>query len=318
MFFGKVISNDCFRGCKDANELYPPEFFNFDFEFHFDNFTLNESNQFLGSGHFSTVYKATFPNGTEVAIKNLLQFNKRMLGKEFNTLRALNDVPNVLKIYGIIENETNPAIVYSYHSSTPSGYNGNITLDDFRWWLKTTLETLANIHEHGVIHRDLRLANILADFEHRKLAIVDFGLSDFYRKGRPLNPRVGCVHIKAPELVANISTYGCAIDIWSLGLSCLDIMIRLKGHWDQKGEKNTIEAFIKAYGSHAWNKFAGKYNPSIGTTRKVEGSFYELGMPGNNHLLTPETMDLVSKMLELDPENRVTAREALKHKFFQT
>ncbi|EAY09936.1 CMGC family protein kinase [Trichomonas vaginalis G3] len=315
MLFGR--NKGCRSGCKDASRLYPPEFFNKKLEFEFQDFSFQNTSEFIGKGHYSSVYKSYLSNGTAVAVKNLVTYSKKYLGKEINTLKALQDVPNVLRFYGFIGNESYPTIIYSYHPSSKSGYNGNITLEDFRWWLKTTLETLADIHEHGVIHRDLRLANILTDFENRKLAIVDFGLSDFYRKGVPMNPRVGCFHITAPELAINVSNYNCEVDVWSLGLSCLDIMIKLKDHWNSKNDYMMIENLIKAYGSASWNEFVGKYNPIFKTNRKISGSFYEFGMPGNNHLITPDTMDLVSKMLELDPAKRISAREALNHNFFK-
>ena len=313
----KNISNKCYRGCgKINNSFYFPNFSTKPLTYDFINLSFKENMSFLGKGHFSIVKKAELENGTFVAIKEIKKYNPHILAKEIEVLKALRDVPHTVKYYGFIKNGTKKSMVYSYHKSTPNAYTGNISMDNFKWWLRTTLETLSNIHERGVIHKDLKLSNILVDFDKRDLTIIDFGLSDFYRENFSSNPRVGCVHIKAPELAINISNYGCAIDMWSLGLSCLDIMIKLKSNWDARDEDELIYNFVNAYGTEEWNRFAKKYNPNYICHSKFKGSFFEFSFPGNNDLMTKQSMDLVKKMLLLDPEERITAREALSHPFF--
>lgn len=311
------VNKKCFRGCVPADTLYPLEVFWTPLQFNFTNLTFTNYSEFAGKGHYSVVRKEQLTDGRFVAVKKLTSYSKTNLAKEIQVLNALKDVPNTLKLIGFIGNESKPSIVYSYHSSTPNAYYGNISLDNFKWWLRTALETLANIHERGIIHRDLRLSNIMANFETKEFAIIDFGLSDFYRENITKSPKVGCIHIKAPELAINMSNYGCAIDVWSLGLSCLDIMIKLRTNWDAKTNDQLIKYFIKYYGSSEWNSFADKYNTQFRTPSKSHGSIFELSMPGNNELLTAESIDLVKKMISLDPETRPTARECLQHPFFK-
>ena len=280
------------------------------------NLTFKNETKFIGKGHFSVVRKAELENGTIVALKEIRKHNQQLLAKELEVLSVIHDVPHTIKFYGFIQNNSKTNMVYSFHESTPNAYSNDISMDDFKWWLRTTLETLAQIHERGVIHKDLKLSNILVDFEKRNLTIIDFGLSDFFRENISSNPRVGCLHIKAPELAINMSNYGCAIDIWSLGLSCLDIMIKLRNNWDASNDEQLIKNFIKAYGTLEWNNFADKYNSKFRTSSKSTGSFLEFAIPGNNDLITSDSLDLVMSMLSLDPETRPTAREALKHPFF--
>ena len=311
------VSRKCYRGCGNINNSkYFPNFSTKPLTFDFVNLSFKNNTSFLGKGHFSVVKKAELENGTFVAIKEIKKYNPHLLAKEVEVLKTLHDVPHTVKFYGFIENGSKKSMVYSYHKSSPNAYTERMTMDNFKWWLRTTLETLAEIHERGVIHKDLKLSNIMVDFDNRDLTIIDFGLSDFYRENFSSSPRVGCVQIKAPELAINMSNYGCAIDVWSLGLSCLDIMIKLRGNWDARDEDELIYNFVNAYGSKEWNKFANKYNPKYACDTKVRGSFLEFSLPGNNDLMTRKSMDLIYKMLSLDPEERPTAREALQHPFF--
>ena len=303
------------RTCPDASKIYPESVVSADvWPVEFENFSISEIESFAGRGHFSVVRKGKLEDGREVAVKEFKIFTKRALIRELCVLKAISNISNTVKLVGVTGNETNPTVIYSYHRSTRNGYS-NMTVSDFRWWLRTLLETLAEIHAAGVMHRDIKLGNILADFDERKLTIIDFGLSEFHQHTKK-SPKVGCFRIKAPELAIGHPYHDCETDIWAVGIACLDLMIGLKQNWVAKTNEMLIKQLQKAFGSSTWNTFARKYDQAFLVPYDFEGDIFGWAMPGAYDLVNNETIDLVTQMLTLDPKQRPTARDVLKHPFF--
>lgn len=305
------------KHCADASRLYNSSYFDLTkFPINFQTFEFKQSSdKFAGKGHFSVVKRATLPNGCEVAVKELHLFKKRDLIKEIHILKALETVDHVVRLIGITGNETLPSLIYTFHKSIKNDYY-NITMPRFKWWLRTLLETISNIHKHGVIHRDLKLGNILTDFEAKQLTIIDFGLAEFNMKKARKNPRVGCYRLKAPEHAIESTDYDCKSDIWSIGIACLDLMIGLRSNWVIKDNDMLIEKLITYFGSDTWNSFAEKYDSSYMIDFETKGDIFELAMPGHYELFTQDSWDLVQRFLVFDPDQRISAEEALNHPFF--
>ncbi|OHS93947.1 Casein kinase II subunit alpha' [Tritrichomonas foetus] len=302
--------------CPDAEKLYDHSYFNnSNFPINFSNFSFSEDQSFAGKGHFSVVKKSTLSDGRVVAVKEIKIFKRRDLIRELSVLKAIEKVNHTIKLIGVTGNETNPIILYSFHNSTKYGYQ-NLTMSQFKWWLKTLLETVSELHEHGIIHRDLKLGNILADFDNKELTIIDFGLAEFNRLRGPKRPRVGCFRLKSPELAIESEKYDCSSDIWAIGIACLDLMIGFRSNWIIKSNSMLVQNLISYFGSKTWNNFVKKYDKSYLAQYSSHGDIFELAMPGHYKLVTLESLDLVYKFLTFDPKQRITARQALKHPFF--
>ena len=300
--------------CVDAESLYDASFFNTSkYPVNFQNFSFKETNSsYAGKGHFSVVKKQQLESGEYVAVKDIRIFSRTSLIKEIQTLIALNGTKNVMQFIGLTGNESHPTVIYSYHTSTPNAYI-NMSLADFKWWLRETLIAIKNIHSKGVIHRDINLGNVLCDLEKRTVTIIDFGLSEFYRphlKNR--SSKVGCVRFKAPELVLEKNDFDCSIDIWSLGICCLDIMLGIKKNWEAKSTEQ-IKTLIENYFGRQWVTYANK-NHVRG--RNGNRDIFELAMPGMLHLINNQTIEFVSRMLTVDPAKRPSASQLLRHPFF--
>lgn len=301
--------------CPDASNLYPQSTLApIDWPVKFENFSFSEIESIAGRGHFSVVRKGVLEDGREVAVKEFKIFAKKSLVRELAVLKAITNISNTVKLIGVTGSETKPTVIYTYHTSTKNGYS-NMTLSDFRWWLRTLLLTLQDIHSVGVMHRDIKLGNILTDFNARKLTLIDFGLSEFHQHAKK-SPKVGCFRIKSPELAIQHPYHDCETDIWSVGIACLDLMIGMKQNWVAKTNDALLILLQKAFGSEAWNRFARKYNDRYVVPFKSSGDIFGWAMPGSYQLVTNETVDLVMKMLTLDPRRRLTAKEALEHPFF--
>ena len=83
------------------------------------------------------------------------------------------------------------------------------------------VEAVRQCHNSNIIHRDLKLENILfSDFTHSRVKIVDFGIAGmFVRAGLGSKANAGSLRYMAPEILNEVGTSSTpALDIWSIGV----------------------------------------------------------------------------------------------------
>lgn len=77
--------------------------------------------------------------------------------------------------------------------------------------------TLDYCHRNSIVHRDLKIENILIT-NHEEIKIIDFGLSNIYSPSRLLNTFCGSLYFAAPELLQARNYTGPEVDVWSFGV----------------------------------------------------------------------------------------------------
>ncbi|XKL62245.1 hypothetical protein PGB90_002078 [Kerria lacca] len=182
----------------------------------------------LGEGSYGSVFKALHKeSGQVLAIKQVpVDTDLQEIIKEISIMQQC-DSPYVVKYYGSYFKNTDLWIVMEYCGAGSVSdimrlRKKTLTEDEIATILSDTLKGLEYLHLRRKIHRDIKAGNILLNTEgHAKLA--DFGvagqLTDTMAKR---NTVIGTPFWMAPEVIQEIG-YDCVADIWSLGITALEM-----------------------------------------------------------------------------------------------
>ena len=222
---------------KDINEM---KLF-FDFKYLIDEIkgeveTRYDIIKIIGEGGFGKVYyaKNKFSN-TEVSIKTInksknenLIFDNLSIKNEIDVLKSLSH-PNIMKIYEFYSNEESYFLVNEYIKYGELSKKIKQTFSELQISviIFQILKGLSYIHSHNIIHRDIKLENIMiSDIENILIngkiepfywiKIIDFGIAKFTSSNKKEKGMTGTLYYMAPEVIKQNYDYKC--DIWSVGV----------------------------------------------------------------------------------------------------
>lgn len=185
--------------------------------------------QVIGKGSYGIVYKAMNRKTQKmVAIKEVNYDNDDELAdimSEIDLLKNLNHI-NIVKYHGFIQKSHNLYIILEYcsHGSLKNFISRGNGLPEAKAkvYVKQTLNGLNYLHEQGVIHRDIKAANILLD-SNNVVKLADFGVSTKVTTMTMAMTVAGSLNWMAPEIIGNRGASTLS-DIWSLGATVLEVL----------------------------------------------------------------------------------------------
>ncbi len=269
--------------------------------------TTNNKNNYkrtkiLGQGSFGTVFlvKHKILN-TYFAMKVIKKTNKsekdEVLMNEINILRKM-DHPNIVKITDFYTTNTEYILVTEY---CPEGelfyeiknfapFNEALT----GWYMKQILSAVCYCHKLKIIHRDLKPENILISKKNKNgfnlVKVIDFGTAIIFNKNKNDKSLTGSVYYICPEVLSKNRNYTEKCDVWSCGIIMYILLTGLP-------------------------PFNGDSDEEI-VTKIKNGRFNMEKYPWP--IISSQAKDLIKKLLEFDPNKRITAEEALNHPWFES
>nr|XP_061803237.1 caM kinase-like vesicle-associated protein [Nerophis lumbriciformis] len=171
---------------------------------------------------------------------------------------------------------------------------GNYTERDASNVIRQVLEAVAYLHSLNIVHRNLKLENLMyyTENNHNKVVLRDFYLSRF--ENGPITEPCGTPEYLAPEVVAR-HRYGRPVDCWAVGVIMFILLSGNPPFYDETEEENT------------------DLHNRIIFCRIVAGDF-EFDSPYWDDI-SPAAKELVCRLMEVDQMLRITAQEALWHEW---
>uniref|UniRef100_A0A8C6TMU9 non-specific serine/threonine protein kinase n=1 Tax=Neogobius melanostomus TaxID=47308 RepID=A0A8C6TMU9_9GOBI len=187
----------------------------------------------LGRGTYGKVKKA-MERATKrtVAIKSIRKeritddLDRIHIQREIEITSSLRH-PNIIRFHEVFESRDKIVIVMEY-ASRGELYDyiqerRRLTETDARTIFRQITSAVHYLHKNGVVHRDLKLENILLD-QDLNVKLADFGLSNHFQKGTLLQTYCGSPLYAAPEIVQGLPYQGPEVDCWALGVLLYTLM----------------------------------------------------------------------------------------------
>ncbi|KAM4123480.1 hypothetical protein ACJW30_01G163300 [Castanea mollissima] len=276
----------------------------------------------VGQGTYSNVYKARDRDTNKIVALKKVRFDisqpdsVKFMAREMIFLHKL-DHPNIIKLQGLATSRMHYSLylVFDFMETDLATIifrrEERLTESQVKCYMHQLLSGLKYCHDSGIIHRDIKAANILID-KNGVLKIADFGLANNYRTNNPLTNRVVTLWYRAPELLLGAIHYKDGIDLWSAGCLLAE-MLSGTAIMPGKTEVEQIDMIFRLCGTPS-----EEYWEKLKLHKKFRLPKYKRSLENAFRKFPESSLGLLRTLLALDPTHRGSASSALQDEFFYT
>jgi len=293
----------------------------------------------ISEGTYGVVYRARDRETGQICALKKVKLEKERDGFPLTSVREINVLlslrhPSIVNVSEVVVGSSLDAVFmvmeYADHdlkALMEKRMHQPFTISEVKCLMHQLLSGIAYLHDNWVIHRDLKTSNILYT-NKGQLKICDFGLARQY--GEPLKPYTQLVvtlWYRSPELLLGAKTYSTGVDVWSCGCIMAELLAKepLFQGSNELLQLDTIFRILGCPTSETWpgietlenfKKF--NFKGSRSARSALRGHFPAPGPVFDGRpTLSESGFDLLQGLLELCPEKRMSAQQALEHPWFR-
>uniref|UniRef100_A0A5B7CBX0 cyclin-dependent kinase n=1 Tax=Davidia involucrata TaxID=16924 RepID=A0A5B7CBX0_DAVIN len=287
----------------------------------------------IGYGSYGDLYKGCVSVTNEAVILKQLQFPDESEGVPTNLIREISLLKemkhsNIVRLLDVVNADDGNSVYLVYEhmdldlnlkkfmdklETHPLKFINIQEIDKQRDLIKKFLLQIllgvACYHSHNISHKDVKPQNLLIDPGNNILKLADFGVigaSPETHGKEDVTPSY-----KAPELLLH-SEISFPADVWAVGCIFAEMVIR-RPLFSGLSDNDILTNIFRVTGTPNEKNWPGIISSRSSVTRFPNNNFWELEefVPG----LETAGLDLLSKMLCLNPRGRITAEDALNHAY---
>uniref|UniRef100_A0A7S0D4E5 cyclin-dependent kinase n=1 Tax=Micromonas pusilla TaxID=38833 RepID=A0A7S0D4E5_MICPS len=286
-----------------------------------DNFEKVEK---IGEGTYGVVYKARNRVTDEIVALKRIRLEQEEEGvpstaiREISLLKELKH-ENIVSLMDVIHQDKKLYLVFEFldvdlkkHLDThPHIGNDRRAVKGFVYQM---CAGIAYCHSHRVLHRDLKPQNLLVDQKTNALKLADFGLARaFGIPVRAYTHEVVTLWYRSPEILLGARHYSTPVDAWSIGCIFAE-MINQAPLFPGDSEIDQLFRIFRVLGTPDDDTW-----PSVTTLPDYKAQFPKWRAKEWKDItpaLDPDGVDLLKRLLRYAPHERISARDACAHKWF--
>lgn len=238
--------------------------------------------------------------------------------REISLMKEL-DYENIVTLYDVIHTENKLTLVFEFMDKDLKKYmethgsNGCLDMKVVKLFMFQLLKGIMFCHDNSVLHRDLKPQNLLIN-NKGELKIGDFGLARAF--GIPFNTfsnEVVTLWYRAPDVLLGSRAYTTSIDIWSAGCIFAE-MCTGKPLFPGTANDDQLNKIFRLMGTPSERTW-----PGVSQHANFKSN-WQVYVPQDLRLIIPSLdamgLNLLTSLLQMRPEARITARQALQHPWF--
>ncbi|KAF1808302.1 Pkinase-domain-containing protein [Eremomyces bilateralis CBS 781.70] len=277
----------------------------------------------LGEGTYATVFKGrNRQTGEYVALKEIhLDSEEGTPSTAIREISLMKELKhkNIVSLHDVIHTENKLMLVFEYMDKDLKKYmdsrgdRGALDPTTIKSFMYQLLKGIAFCHENRVLHRDLKPQNLLIN-NQGDLKLADFGLARAF--GIPVNTfsnEVVTLWYRAPDVLLGSRTYNTSIDIWSAGCIMAE-MYTGRPLFPGTTNEDQLQKIFRLMGTPSARSW-----PDLPNLPEYKANFQVYATQDLRMIIPqidPVGLSLLTSMLQMRPDLRITAADGLKHPWF--